>query len=129
MANKQKTIEVTRQLISKKIVEQCKEKLLLEKENILNTLKMNGRPPDTDERAGDFGDQNNRAMNEHQWLLFQNRLRKQLVEVESALSRIESSNFGLCEETECPIETPRLLAIPWTRLSIEGARLRESSLK
>lgn len=115
--------------IPKKTIEQCKEKLLLEKENILNTLKTNGRPPDTDERSGDFGDQNNRAMNEHQWLLFQNRLRKQLLEVESALSRIESNNFGVCEETENPIETPRLLAIPWTRLSIEGARLRESSLK
>lgn len=115
--------------ITKKTVEQCKQKLLLEKENILNTLKLNGRPPDADERSGDFGDQNNRAMNEHQWLLFQTRLRRQLVEVESALSRIELNCYGVCEETENPIETPRLLAIPWTRLSIEGARLRESSLK
>lgn len=114
---------------SKSTIQLCKEKLLEEKETILNTLKINGRPPDVDERSGDFGDQNNRAMDEHQWVLFQNRLRKQLVEVESALSRIESHSFGFCEETEGPIETPRLLAIPWTRLSIEGARLRESSLK
>ncbi len=115
--------------ISQKTLELCKQKLLSEKEEILNTLKMNGRPPDVEERSGDFGDQNVRATDEHQWLLFQNRLRKQLAEVEAALSRIESHLFGICEETEMPIENPRLLAIPWTRLSIEGARLRESSLQ
>jgi DnaK suppressor protein len=54
------------------------------------------------------------------------RLRSQLFEIESALGRIESGAFGFCEETEEPIEIERLRAIPWTRLSIEGAELRES---
>jgi DnaK suppressor protein len=52
-----------------------------------------------------------------------------LSEIESALGRIESGIFGLCEETEEPIEAERLLAIPWTRLSIEGAEIRESMNK
>ena len=34
--------------------------------------------------------------------------------------------FGICEETEEVIEPERLRAIPWTRLSIEGAEIRES---
>ncbi len=34
--------------------------------------------------------------------------------------------YGICEETEELIEEDRLLAIPWTRLSIEGAEIRES---
>jgi DnaK suppressor protein len=109
-----------------KVVRTCNEKLLAQKEEVLNKLKTNGRPPDIEEKMGDAGDQNVRAMHEHEWLSFQNRLRAQLLEVESALSRIESGIFGVCEETELPIETNRLLAIPWTRLSIEGAKLRES---
>jgi DnaK suppressor protein len=46
-----------------------------------------------------------------------------------ALSRIESGTYGICEETEEQIEHERLLAIPWTRLSIEGAEIRESIKK
>lgn len=108
------------------IITLCKEKLLSEKTEILNKLKMNGRPPFVEDRSGDFGDQNTRAQSEHEWVLFQNRLRKQLFEVENALARIDAGNFGICEETELEIEPERLLSIPWTRLSIEGARLRES---
>jgi DnaK suppressor protein len=42
------------------------------------------------------------------------------------LGRIEKGTYGVCEETEEPIEVERLRAIPWTRLSIEGAELREA---
>lgn len=115
--------------ITEQVLKSCKEKLLSEKEELLNTLKMNGRPPKSEETSGDFGDQNVRAIDEHQWLLFQNRLRKQLLEVESALYRLESGEYGMCEETEQPIETDRLLTIPWTRLSLEGAKLRESFIR
>lgn len=103
-----------------------KHKLLSEKEVLLNTLKVNGRPPKQEETTGDIGDQNTRAIQEQQWHLFQQRLRRQLLEVESALHRLESGQYGICEETEQPIEINRLLSIPWTRLSIEGAKLRES---
>jgi DnaK suppressor protein len=48
-----------------------------------------------------------------------------LREIESALQRIESGTYGICEETGEPIEKDRLLAIPWTRLSLEGALTRE----
>lgn len=124
MATAKKTTRVEE--LSLKIIQDCKERLITAKEEVLNTLKINGRPPEIEETAGDFGDQNTRATNEHQWLLFQNRLRKQLFEIESALHRVESGDYGICEETEQPIEPQRLLTIPWTRLSLEGAKLRES---
>ena len=111
---------------SAQVLKSCKERLLSEKEEVLNTLKVNGRPPESEDTVGDFGDQNVRAINEHQWLLFQNRLRKQLLEIESALHRLESGTYGICEETEQLIEKERILALPWTRLSLEGAKLRES---
>ncbi|NJL24697.1 MAG: hypothetical protein HC902_05700 [Calothrix sp. SM1_5_4] len=52
------------------------------------------------------------------------RLRTQLFEIESALKRMDNGSYGICEETLEPIEVERLLAIPWTRLSIEGAEIR-----
>ena len=51
------------------------------------------------------------------------------MEIEMALGRIERGSYGICEETEEPIELERLLTIPWTRLSIEGAEIRESIRK
>lgn len=43
-----------------------------------------------------------------------------LFEVQEALTRIEDNTYGLCEETEEPIGYKRLLATPWTRLSLEA---------
>ncbi len=67
-----------------------------------------------------------RALAESEFLSMHERLRKQLMEIELALGRIEKGSYGVCEETDEPIEADRLLAIPWTRLSIEGAEIRES---
>lgn len=74
-------------------------------------------------------DQTSTMQAEHAYVVNQSRLREQLIEIEFALARIENGNFGICEETSEPIEIERLLAIPWTRLSIEGAEIREVSSK
>ena len=65
-------------------------------------------------------------MAENDFLTAQTRMKELLLEIEFALSRIESGRFGICEETEELIETERLRALPWTRLSIEGAEIRET---
>mgnify|MGYP000852469493 FL=1 len=65
----------------------------------------------------------------NQYLIIQDRIRHQLMEIEYALARIENGSFGICEETFEPIEGDRLLAIPYTRLSIEGAEIREQHSK
>jgi DnaK suppressor protein len=103
MATAKKTTKVTTtrfseeasEKLSLQIIKDCKERLIAAKEEVLNTLKINGKPPEVEETIGDFGDQNTRAANEHQWFLFQNRLRKQLVEIESALYRVESGVYGI----------------------------------
>jgi DnaK suppressor protein len=116
--------------VSKKLVEECKELLLSAKEDILNRVQSNKENLNTAvEKGGDEGDQTVRALAESEMLGMHDRLRKQLLEVEYALVRIEAGSFGLCEETEEPIEPERLRAIPWTRLSIEGAEIRESLKK
>ncbi|MCM0605892.1 MAG: TraR/DksA C4-type zinc finger protein [Xanthomonadaceae bacterium] len=51
----------------------------------------------------------------------------QLREIDLALERIEQGTYGICEETEEEIEADRLMAIPWTRVSFEGAEIRETN--
>jgi DnaK suppressor protein len=118
--------------VSKELVNQCKTKLLKTKTEILNRIReakegLNNNFDDA--KGGDEGDQTLRALAESEFLSMNERLRKQLVEIEMALARIETGSYGVCEETEEPIEIDRLLAIPWTRLSIEGAEIRESVQK
>lgn len=115
--------------ISAKLVQECKSKLLNAKSELLNRVKEARANLVDDDKGGDEADQTVRVLAEAEFLNMQDRLRSQLIEVESALARIENGTFGLCEETEEPIEAERLLAIPWTRLSIEGAEIRESMNK
>lgn len=116
--------------ITQKILQECKRKLLESKEQLLNQIQeARSNFHSSDEKGGDEADQTIRVLAEAEFLNRSERIRIQLVEIESALGRIESGTFGVCEETEEEIETDRLLAIPWTRLSIEGAEMRESMKK
>ena len=49
--------------------------------------------------------------------------RKILADIQQALARIADGSFGICEGLDVPIETNRLEAIPWTRYSLEYARM------
>ena len=116
--------------ITEALVLECKTKLLQTKADILNRVREARVDLNTDDaRGGDEADQTVRVLAEAEFLNMHERLRNQLLEIESALGRIENGTFGVCEETEEPIEPERLKAIPWTRLSIEGAEIRESMTK
>ena len=116
---------------SKELIEKCRKKLLSTKADILNRVQdvRHGLFANEDQKGGDEGDQTIRALVESEFLNMNERLCRQLFEIEMALARIEKGAYGVCEETEEPIEEERLLAIPWTRLSIEGAEIRESFQK
>ncbi len=116
--------------MDQKLVIECRQKLLSTKADILNRVRDAKRSLDQiEDRGGDEGDQTMRVLAEAEFLSMHERLRSQLVEIESALGRIENGTFGFCEETEEEIEAERLRTIPWTRLSIEGAEIRESMNK
>ena len=53
------------------------------------------------------------------------RERKLLKKVEQALARIESGDYGWCEETGEPIGVSRLIARPTANLSLEAQERRE----
>ena len=53
------------------------------------------------------------------------RERKLLKKVQQSLARIDSGDYGWCEETGEPIGVPRLLARPTATLSLEAQQRRE----
>jgi DnaK suppressor protein len=109
-------------------VADCRMKLLEAKRELLNRVRAARSEFQTfDKTGGDEADQTMNLMAENDFLTSQSRLKEQLLEIEFALARIEAGRFGICEETEEPIEVERLKALPWTRLSIEGAEIREAN--
>ena len=108
-------------------VRECKTKLLEKKREILNRAQAaRAEFSMLDKHGGDEADQTMSLMAENDFLTAQQRLKDQLYEIEHALARVENGSYGICEETQEMIEEDRLRAIPWTRLSIEGAEIRES---
>jgi DnaK suppressor protein len=57
------------------------------------------------------------------------RERKLMKKIDESLQRIESGDYGWCEETGDPIGVPRLLARPTATLSVEAQQRRELKQK
>lgn len=113
--------------ISKNIIDKCRKKLLKTKTDLLNQVREAQNDMAFSEgHRGDEADQTVRLMEEREFLNRNERINHQLMAVEMALARIEQGCYGICEETGEPIEPERLIALPWTSLSIEGAEIRES---
>ncbi len=112
------------------LIKTCKEKLLKTKSDLMNRAKQAADHfNQLDKASGDEIDQSAAHQEEHTFLINQTRIKNQLLEIEYALGRMEQGSYGICEETGEKIETDRLLALPWTRLSIEGAEMRETAQK
>jgi DnaK suppressor protein len=112
--------------LSASLIEECRLRLLQFKREILNQIQARRLEFSERDFRGDEADLSASMLSENQMYASHRRNRERLLEIESALARIERGRFGICEETEEPIEAERLRAIPWTRLSIEGAEIREA---
>lgn len=115
--------------VSKELIHECKERLLRLKMDLLNRARTSREEYSSQDSKGDEADLSNMVLAENQFIEAQTRLREHLKEIDFALSRIQMGTFGICEETDELIESDRLRAIPWTRLSIEGAEIQESMRK
>jgi DnaK suppressor protein len=102
---------------------QEERKLLLSNAQETTThLQDNESTPDPSDRAS--------VEEEHTLeLRVRDRERKMLKKIEEAISRIDSGDYGYCEETGEPIGAARLLARPTATLSIEAQERREKLKK
>ena len=114
--------------LTKKISIQLYEKLISKKAEVQNrpyaskhALSLLGK-----EKGGDQADQVNRLQEETRHTEQIQRANLLLEKVLMALKRMESGQYGLCEQTGETIELNRLQSLPWTTLSIEGAEIEES---
>lgn len=110
-----------------KTLAELKKLLLAERERIINNSKKS-LEQDLAVSSDDLPDETDLAAQE----IFQNltfnmrdRDRKLLESINEALMRMENGEYGICEETEEPIEVERLRAVPWTKVSLAGAELRD----
>ena len=79
------------------------------------------------ERGGDQAEQVNRLQEEVQYTSRIQRDNQRLKQIVEALACMERGEYGVCEQTGEVIEFNRLLSLPWTTLSIEGAEELENS--
>lgn len=108
-------------------ITECRRKLISMRQDLLNRVRMSQLDfGHVEKSSGDEVDQTVAQLAENHFLIAQERMRTQLIEIDQALARIENGTYGICEETEEPIEVDRLFAVPWTRLSIEGAEIQEA---
>jgi DnaK suppressor protein len=113
--------------LSDQFIRECRTRLVEMKSELLNRARNAMREFESRDRGGgDEADMTMALLAENDFLSDQERTKTRLLEIESALGRIERGTYGVCEETDEPIEIERLRALPWTRLSIEGAEIREA---
>ena len=107
-----------------------KKLLLEEKQRILNSSRkdLDDIKVDTDDLL-DETDLAATEMSQNLAFTLRDRERELLAQIDEALLRIEENRYGMCEETGEPIEEERLSTVPWTRLSLEGAEIREKRRK
>lgn len=111
-----------------KLFQECKTRLIETKEELLNTFKSFDNILH-EHIGGDEGDVASAIEEQDVAVTQREKILVELKEIEEALERIEDGNYGVCEETEELIEDKRLLTIPWTKLSLEGALIREREKK
>jgi len=118
-------------MLKKDKLENYKKKLLGMREQILNRGMVNRSDALTIEREDLVDESDHAAMIIQQSvsLNVQARDRFLLQEIEHALSKFEENIYGLCEDTEEPIDEGRLDAQPWTRYCVEAQEERERLAK
>ncbi|MEM8772895.1 MAG: RNA polymerase-binding protein DksA [Pseudomonadota bacterium] len=100
---------------------QWKEDILLESQGTLQYLQ------DDDNHLPDIADRASSETEKALELRTRDRQRKVISKIDSALRRLETGEYGYCEETGEPISLRRLDARPIATLSLEAQERHERS--
>ncbi len=96
------------------LIRKCKEKLLRLKKEYEHTLHR----PHNFKNGGDLLEMATQESQIHHSSHLRSRMGRILPEINLALDRINKRTYGICEVTGLEIEPKRLLAVPWTRVSL-----------
>jgi len=107
--------------MSKSNLKGIKEKLLAERDLLIEKLKGNDLSIDDAETPDPVDSKNVMlAVSENE--------SRQLTLIDEALLRIDDEEYGLCQNCEKAIQPKRLAAIPWARYCLECQELLEKGL-
>ena len=113
--------------MSKSNLKDIKEKLLAEREQLVEKLKGNDLSID-DAETPDPVDLAVRNYSKNVMLAVSENESRQLMLIDQALMRIEDDEYGPCQNCEKQINQKRLAAIPWARFCIDCQELLEKGL-
>lgn len=113
--------------MTKANLKKIKERLLAEKELLIEKLKDNDLSID-DSETPDPVDLAVRNYSKNVMLAVSENESKQLTLIDEALRRIEDDEYGLCQNCENAITPKRLEAIPWARYCLNCQELVEQGL-
>jgi DnaK suppressor protein len=108
-------------------VDEIKQRLITERENLQNKLKENDLSID-DSETPDPVDLAVRNYSKNVMLAVSENDSRQIQLINEALERIEDEEYGLCQNCEKPINPKRLDAIPWARYCLSCQELVEQGL-
>lgn len=113
--------------MSKSNLKEVKEKLLAERDILIEKLKGNDLSID-DAETPDPVDLAVRNYSKNVMLAVSENESKQLTLIDEALLRIEDDEYGTCQNCENDINPKRLAAIPWARYCLDCQELLEKGL-
>ena len=108
-------------------IDEIKDRLIAERENLLNKLKENDLSID-DSETPDPVDLAVRNYSKNVMLAVSENDSRQIILINEALERIEDEEYGSCQNCEKEINPKRLDAIPWARYCLNCQELVEQGL-
>lgn len=108
-------------------LEEIKEKLIAERELLIEKLKGNDLSVDASETP-DPVDLAVRNYSKNVMLAVSENESRQLLLINEALERIADEEYGVCQNCEQDINPKRLNAIPWARYCLNCQELLEKGL-
>ena len=113
--------------MSKSNLKEIKEKLLSERELLIQKLKGNDLSVD-DSETPDPVDLAVRNYSKNVMLAVSENETKQLALIDEALLRIDDDEYGHCQNCEKEVNPKRLAALPWARYCLDCQELQEKGL-
>ena len=113
--------------MSKSNLKEIKEKLLAERDLLIEKLKGNDLSVD-DAETPDPVDLAVRNYSKNVMLAVSENESKQLALIDEAILRIDDDEYGHCQNCEKEVNPKRLAAIPWARYCLDCQELLEKGL-